>query len=117
MTESSGPETEASTRARTNGAPVPPVVAATVEKAGTTKSPLPGSELLYADAGNVDATTVTMDHSGAETVTAERATIEHSDVRSLAARSVQLINSGSLTIKAENAVLQRSSAGFIRADD
>ncbi len=117
MTETTGAEADAPTTANTNGAKLEQVVAATVEKSNTTKSPLLGSELLYADAGNVEATNVTLEHSGAETVTAERATIEHSDVKSLEARSVQFTKSGALRVNAENAVLQGSSAGFIQADE
>jgi hypothetical protein len=117
MTETTDAAAEAPTTANTNGAEPKRAVAATVEKADTTKRPSLGSELLYADAGNVEATNVTLEHSGAETITAERATIEHSDVKSLEARSVQFTKSGALKVNAENAVLQGSSAGFIQADE
>jgi hypothetical protein len=117
MTESTSAESDVTNAAGANGATPGRAVAETVEKANTTKSPSLSSELLYADAGNVEATNVTMQHSGAEHVTAERATVEHSDIKSLDARSVQLTRSGSLSVKAENAVLQNSSAAFIQADD
>jgi len=117
MTETTGAEAEASAAPSANGVKPELAVAETVEKSDTTKRPTIGSEVLYADAGNVEATTVILEHSGAETVTAERATIEHSDVKSLEARSVQFVKSGALKVKAENAVLQGSSAAVIQADE
>jgi hypothetical protein len=117
MTESTNTGPEVTTISGANGAGPGQAVSETVEKAGTTKSPLLSSEVLYADAGDVEATNVTLEHSGAEKVTAERATIEHSDVKSLEARSVQLVNSGSLSVKAVTAVLQNSSAGLVRAEE
>jgi hypothetical protein len=117
MTDTTGAEVEAPAAQSANGAKPDQAVAETVEKSDTTKRPTLGSEVLYADAGNVEATNVTLEHSGAETVTAERATIDHSDIKSLEARSVQLTKSGALKINAENAVLQKSSAAFIQADD
>jgi hypothetical protein len=89
----------------------------TVQKTDTTKSPTLGSELLYADAGNVEATNVTLEHSGAEKITAERATVEHSDVKSLDAKSVQMVNSGALKVKAERAVFQNGGAVIVNADE
>ena len=115
MTEMTNAEAPATSSA--NGPKPDQAVAETVEKADTTKRPTIGSEVLYADAGNVEATNVTLEHSGAETVTAERAMIDHSDIKSLEARSVQLTKSGALKINAENVVLQQSSAAFIQADD
>jgi hypothetical protein len=89
----------------------------TVEKTDTTKSPTLGSELLYADAGNVEATNVTLEHSGAEKITAERVNVEHSDIKSLDAKSVQMVNSGALKVQAERAVFQNGGVVFLRADD
>jgi hypothetical protein len=89
----------------------------TVQKTGTTKSPRLGSELLYADAGNVEATNVTLEHSGADKITADRVTVEHSDVRLLDAKSVQMVNSGALKVQAERAVFQNGGAVIVQADE
>jgi hypothetical protein len=117
MTElaGSGADQQTSTNesAGANGA----AVFETVEKTDTTKSPTLGSELLYADAGNVEATNVTLEHSGADKITAERVTVEHSDVRSLDAKSVQFVNSGALKVQAERAVFQNGGAVVVQADD
>jgi hypothetical protein len=92
-------------------------VASTVDKASTTKSPTLASELLYADAGNIQATNVTMEHSGADSITAERVTVDHSDVRSLDANSVQLVNSGAIKVQAERAVVQNGGVVLLQADE
>jgi hypothetical protein len=114
MTEQSADQQTASQKqAGANGA----AVFETVEKADTTKSPTFASELLYADAGNVEATNVTLEHSGAEKITAERVTVEHSDVKSLDAKSVQMVNSGALKVKADRAVFQNGGAVFVEADE
>src|SRR5262249_17501511 len=81
-----------------------------VAKSDTTKSPIEANELLRADAGDVRATTVSMDRSGAESVTAERVTMERSGAKTLEARSAQLVNSGVAILKSEQAVLQGGSA-------
>ena len=73
--------------------------------------------MLYADAGNVEATNVTLEHSGAEKITAERVTVEHSDVRSLDAKSVQMVNSGALKVQAERAVFQNGGAVVVNAEE
>jgi hypothetical protein len=88
-----------------------------VAKTDTTKSPVEANELLRADAGDVQATTVTMDRSGAETVTAQRVTMERSGAKTLEARSAQLVNSGVVFLKSERAVLQGGSALFVSAGE
>ena len=88
-----------------------------VLKASTTKSPTPGTELLGTDAGSVEGQTVSLERSGAEHVTAERAIVSNSGVRSLDARSAQFDRSGVLSLQAEKTVLQESSAVAIVADE
>src|SRR5262245_45425273 len=88
-----------------------------VAKTDTTKTPVEANELLRADAGDVRATTVSMDRSGAETVTAERVTMERSGAKTLEARSAQLVNSGVAILKSEQAVLQGGSAVLVSATE
>jgi hypothetical protein len=92
------------------GGTVAPLI---VAKSDTTKSPVEANELLRADAGDVQATTVTMDRSGAETVTAQRVTMERSGAKTLDARSAQLVNSGVAILKSERAVMQGGSAVLV----
>ncbi|MGH2531153.1 MAG: hypothetical protein ACRDJW_02495 [Thermomicrobiales bacterium] len=92
-------------------------VSETVAKEQTTKSPTAASELLYADAGDVEATTVTMERSGAETVTGQRVVMDHSDARHVDARSAQLDRSGVLSLKSERAVLHGGAAGVVAAGE
>lgn len=89
----------------------------TIVKDPAYKTPAPASELLRSDAGDVDATTVTMDRSGAEQVTAERVVMTKSGAKSVEARSVQLDDSGAMSVQAEQAVLQSSSAMAIIAEE
>lgn len=88
-----------------------------VVKATATKSPLVASELLRADAGNVQAETVSLERSGAESIVAERAIVSNSGARSIEARSAQLDKSGVLALQAERVVLQDSSALAVIADE
>ena len=79
--------------------------------------PNPASELLRSDAGDIEATTITMDRSGAEQVTAERVVMTKSGARTVEARSAQLDDSGAMTIQAEQVVLQSSSAMAVIAEE
>jgi hypothetical protein len=88
-----------------------------VAKTDTTKSPVEANELLRADAGDVQATTVSMDRSGAETITAQRVTMERSGAKTLEARSAQLVNSGVAFLKSEQAVMQGGSAVLVSASE
>ncbi len=88
-----------------------------VAKSDTTKSAAEAHELLRSDAGDVKATTVSMDRSGAESITAERVTMDHSGAKSLEARSAQLTNSGVVLLKSERAVMQNGSAVFVSAGE
>ena len=88
-----------------------------VAKSNTTKSAAEANELLRADAGDINATTVSMDRSGAESITAERVTMDHSGAKSLEAKSAQLTNSGAAFLKAERAVIQNGSAFVVSANE
>ncbi|MEA2528193.1 MAG: hypothetical protein QOF73_5420 [Thermomicrobiales bacterium] len=88
-----------------------------VEKADTTKSPVGARELLRSDAGDVSATTVSMDRSGAESIRAERVTMDHSGAKTLEAKSAQLVYSGVMLLKTERAVMQGGSAVVVSASE
>lgn len=88
-----------------------------VGKESTSKSAVQADELLRADAGDIHATTVTMDRSGAEQVTAQRVTMDRSGAKSLETRSAQLTDSGVAILKSEQAVLQGSAAGVVAAGE
>lgn len=90
-------------------------VSETVAKEETTKSPTSASELLYADAGHVEAATVSMERSSAETVTGQRVVMDHADARRVDARSAQLDRCGVLVLKSERAVMHAGTAGVIGA--
>lgn len=87
-----------------------------VGKSSTTKHATTASELLRADAGDVQATSVSFDRSGAEQVTADRVSMERSGAKSLQAKSAQLTESGVVTLSSDQAVLQGSSAVVITAN-
>jgi hypothetical protein len=88
-----------------------------VGKASTSKTATEADELLRADAGDVQATTVSMDRSGAEQITAQRVTMDRSGAKSLETRSAQLTDSGVAILKSEQAVLQGSTAAIVTAGD
>jgi hypothetical protein len=107
MTETTNQETP-----NLNGA-APEIVA----KLGAAKSPVDGRELLRTDAGSVQGTVVTMDRSGAETVTADRISMNQSGTRTLDAKSAQLDNSGVVLLKSEKASVYKSSIGLVGANE
>jgi len=82
----------------------------TVLKATATKEPILAREVLAADAGDVRATTVSMERSGADHVTAERVIMSRSGAQRLEARSAQLDRSGAVRVSAERVVMQAGSA-------
>jgi hypothetical protein len=88
-----------------------------VTKSTAYKSPGEASELLRADAGDIAATTVTLDRSGAERITAERVALDQSGARTIEARSAQLDRSGAVLLTAERAALNGSSAVVLRAGE
>lgn len=79
--------------------------------------PTLATELLRAEAGDVKADTVTMERSGAEQVTAERAIITNSGARTVDARSAQIDRSGILALNSEKAVFYNSSAVAVAAGE
>ena len=85
-------------------------VSTTILKASTTKTPTPAAEILRADAGDVEATTVSMERSGADKVTGQRVIMNRSGARTVETRSAQLDRSGVVTLKGEHAVLHSGSA-------
>jgi hypothetical protein len=86
-----------------------------VGKTSTSKTATEADELLRSDAGDIQATTVTMDRSGADQISAQRVTMDHSGAKSLETRSAQLTDSGVVVLKSEQAVLQGSSAVVVAA--
>ncbi|HEY8448477.1 MAG TPA: hypothetical protein VIL01_15355 [Thermomicrobiales bacterium] len=74
-------------------------------------------ELLRADAGDVQATTVTLERSGAERIEAERLTMDRSGAREIAAKSAQLDRSGVMVLKSDRAVLHGTSAVAVGAQE
>jgi hypothetical protein len=75
------------------------------------------TEILRAEAGDVHATTVTMDRAGAEQVTAERIVMTNSGARSVEARSAQVDRSGILAVRSEKAVFSNSTAIAIATEE
>ncbi len=100
-----------------NGQEALPGPPATILKASTTKTPTAASELLRVDAGNVEATTVAMERSGAEKVVAQRVIMTNSGAKTLDARSAQLDRSGVVTLRGEHAVLHGGSAVGVVANE
>ncbi len=91
--------------------------AMTLLNLGPTKRPTPVAEVLSADAGNVEATNVSMERSGAENIKAERLTMSYSGAKSIDARSAQLESSGVVSLQADHAVLHNSAAISVTARD
>jgi len=86
-------------------------------KESPSNTPVAATELRQTDAGNIEATTVTMDRSGAEQITAERVVMTQSGVMQMEARSAQLERSGVVNLKSEHVVLQGGTAFSVAADD
>ena len=85
--------------------------------AGPENRPTVATELLRAEAGDVQATTVTMDRAGAEQVTAERVVMTNSGARTVEARSAQVDRSGILAVRSEKAVFSNSTAIAIATEE
>ena len=81
------------------------------------RTPMPTSELLDGDVRNVQASSVTMERSGAESIVADRVSISNSGTRSIEAKSAQVDRSGVLSLRGQSVVLQESSAVSITADE
>ena len=88
-----------------------------VDKTNTYHTPEEAAELLRSDAGDVSATSVSMDRSGAESVTADRVSMDHSGARKLEAKSAHFENSGAVFMTAEKAVFHGGAAVFVKTND
>lgn len=97
----------------TNGAHPPQFVS----KDSAYRAPSEATELIRTDAGDITATTVTLDRSGAEQITAERVTLERSGAKSITTKSSQLEQSGVLDLDAESVVLHKSNATNVRTKE
>jgi hypothetical protein len=106
-------ETEAINEPSTNENQPPTVVA----KETAYKSAGEASELIRSDAGDITATTVTLDRSGAEQITADRVQLERSGAKSMNAKSVQMDRSGVLSLKSDHTVLHDSAAVTVSASE
>jgi hypothetical protein len=104
MTETTSPH-----QSGANGATPPQ----TVTKETAYRAAHEGAELLRSDAGDVTATSVSMDRSGAEQITAERVSLSRSGAKSIETKSAQLERSGVLSLTGQNVVLHHSSATAI----
>jgi hypothetical protein len=93
------------------------VVSEVIVSAGPENRPMIATEILRAEAGDVHATTVTMDRAGAEQVTAERIVMTNSGARSVEARSAQVDRSGILAVRSEKAVFSNSTAIAIATEE
>ena len=88
-----------------------------VVSAGPENRPTLATEILRAEAGDVDATTVAMDRAGAEQVTAQRVVMTNSGARTVEARSAQVDRSGILAVRSDKAVFSNSTAIAISTDE
>ena len=88
-----------------------------IVSAGPENRPTFAAEILRAEAGDVDATTVSMDRAGAEQVTAERVVMTNSGARTVQARSAQVDRSGILAVRSDKAVFSNSTAIAISTDE
>jgi hypothetical protein len=77
----------------------------------------PATKTSDAELTTVNATTVLMNRSGSEQVTAERVTMERCGARSVDTKSAQLDRSGVVALSSEHTVLLRSSAVQVVAEE
>ena len=93
------------------------VASEVIVSAGPENRPTIATEILRAEAGDVHATTVTMERAGAERVTAERVVMTNSGARSVEARSAQVDRSGILAVRSDKAVFSNSTAIAIATEE
>jgi hypothetical protein len=86
------------------------VASEAIVSAGPENRPTVATEILRAEAGDVQATTVTMDRADAEQVTADRVVMTNSGARTVEARSAQVDRSGILAVRSDKAVFSNSTA-------
>ena len=104
------------------GVPEPAATAGGVIRETTYKLPgsreqVPATEARGADLRSIEATTVLLERSGAEQITAERVSMDRSGAKSLDAKSAQLDRSGVVALGSEHTVLLHSSALQIVAEE
>jgi hypothetical protein len=95
----------------------PSVVSDVIISDGPEHRPTPASELLQADARDVQAQNVTMERAGAEHITTERLVMNNSGARTLEAKSAQVDRSGILAAKSEKAVFHDSTLVAVNVDE
>jgi hypothetical protein len=120
------------TRTETNGEPEyeasdvhPPAASGTVGSvasevvvsAGPENRPTVASEILRAEARDVQASMVAMERAGAEQVSAERVVMTNSGARTVEARSAQVDRSGILAMRTDKAVISNSTAIAIATEE
>jgi hypothetical protein len=88
-----------------------------VVSAGPENRPTVATEILRAEAGDVDAAMVSMDRAGAERVTAERVVMTNSGARTVEARSAHVDRSGILAVRSDKAVFSNSTAIAIATEE
>jgi hypothetical protein len=93
------------------------VTSEVIVSAGPENRPTVATEILRAEAGDVHATTVTMDRAGAERVSAERVVMTNSGARTVEARSAQVDRSGILAVRSDKAVFSNSTAIAIATEE
>jgi hypothetical protein len=89
----------------------------TLHKLPGTREQVPATEARQVELGQVNATTVLMERSGAEAITAERVSMERSGARSIDAKSAQLERSGAVALSSDHSVLLKSSAVQVVAQE
>jgi len=123
--EDAGPEQTGEFESGLGSAPLPSeasvstgsVTSEVIVAAGPENRPTVATEILRAEAGDVQATMVTMDRAGAEQVTAERVVMTNSGARTVEARSAQVDRSGILAVRSEKAVFSNSTAIAIATEE
>jgi hypothetical protein len=88
-----------------------------VVSAGPENRPTIATEILRAEAGDVDAAMVSMERAGAERVTAERVVMTNSGARTVEARSAQVDRSGILAVRSDKAVFSNSTAIAVATEE
>lgn len=93
------------------------IVSEVIISDGPEHRPAQSSEVLQADARNVQAENVTLERAGAEHITTERLVMNNSGARSIEARSAQVDRSGILAAKSEKAVFHDSTIVVASVDE
>jgi hypothetical protein len=103
------------------GAPAPlaetGVIRETTYKQPGSREQVPATEAQGAELRSIEATTVLLERSGAERITAERVSMDRSGAKSLDAKSAQLERSGVVALGSEHTVLLHSSAVQVVAEE